>query len=107
MMGRALFLHHYMPAQVFSYMILAAVHAFIFVEGVDGPISEPGPDMRPRRLRRAVVPTLAYTTAVVLLTLHLASFLYFAPLSYGTSAIDVPGLARRRLLSQWEFHFAK
>ncbi|KAF9365882.1 hypothetical protein BGX34_007831, partial [Mortierella sp. NVP85] len=107
LMGRALFLHHYMPALVFSYMILAAVHAFIFVEGVDGPISDPGPGMRPRPLRRAVVPAMAYATAAVLMVVHLASFLYFAPLSYGTSAIDVQGLANRKFLSQWEFHFAK
>ncbi|KAF9955174.1 hypothetical protein BGZ65_003566, partial [Modicella reniformis] len=107
LMGRALFLHHYMPAQVFSYMVLAAVHGFIFVEGVDGPISEAGPEVRLRRLQRAVVPTLAYITAALLMVLHLASFMYFAPLSYGTTAIDVPGLGRRKLLSQWEFHFAK
>lgn len=107
LMGRALFLHHYMPALVFSYMILAAVHAFIFVEGVDGPISDPGPGMRLRPLRRAVVPAMAYATAAVLMVVHLASFLYFAPLSYGTSAIDVQGLANRKFLSQWEFHFAK
>ncbi|KAG0302014.1 hypothetical protein BGZ98_007863 [Dissophora globulifera] len=107
LMGRALFLHHYMPAQVFSYMILATAHGFIFVEGVDAPISEPGPEVRPRRLQRAVVPALAYISAAILAAIHLASFLYFAPLAYGTSAIDVPGLARRQLLSQWEFHFAK
>ncbi|KAF9279315.1 hypothetical protein BGZ68_007996, partial [Mortierella alpina] len=107
LMGRALFLHHYMPALVFSYMILAAVHGFIFVDGVDGPISEPGPDTRPRRIQRAVVPTLAYVTAAILVVIHLGSFLYFSPLSYGTSAIDVPGLVRRKLLSQWDFHFAK
>ncbi|KAG0210827.1 hypothetical protein BGX31_001807, partial [Mortierella sp. GBA43] len=108
LMGRALFLHHYMPAQVFSYMVLAAVHAFIFVDGVDGPISESGPSIRARRpLRRAIVPTLAYITAAILMLVHLGSFLYFAPLSYGTSAIDVAGLAHRKFLSQWEFHFAK
>ncbi|KAF9952125.1 hypothetical protein BGZ70_000719, partial [Mortierella alpina] len=107
LMGRALFLHHYMPALVFSYMILAAVHGFIFVEGVDGPISEPGPETRPRRIQRAVVPVLAYVTAALLVVVHLGSFLFFAPLSYGTSAIDVPGLMRRKLLSQWDFHFAK
>ncbi|KAF9191570.1 hypothetical protein BGZ51_007133 [Haplosporangium sp. Z 767] len=107
LMGRALFLHHYMPALVFSYMILAAVHGFIFIDGVDGPISEPGPETRPRPLQRAVVPALAYTTAAVLVMVHLGSFLYFAPLSYGTSAIDVAGLAHRKLLSQWDFHFAK
>ncbi|KAF9403182.1 hypothetical protein BGX21_006548 [Mortierella sp. AD011] len=107
LMGRALFLHHYMPALVFSYMILAAVHGFMFTEGVDGPISEPGPQVRPRRLRRAVVPMIAYGTAAILMAWHLGSFLFFAPLTYGTSAIDVPGLARRKLLSQWEFHFAK
>jgi len=107
LMGRALFLHHYMPAQVFSYMVLAAVHGFIFVEGVDGPVSVPGPETRARRVQRAVVPVIAYASAVVLMVLHLASFMFFAPLSYGTSAVDVPGLARRKLLSQWDFHFAK
>ncbi|KAI1318784.1 hypothetical protein EDD11_005855 [Mortierella claussenii] len=107
LMGRALFLHHYMPAQVFSYMVLAAVHGFMFIEGVDAPVSQPGPEVRPRRLQRAIVPTLAYVSAAVLVVLHLASFLYFAPLSYGTSALDVTGLARRKLLPQWDFHFAK
>ncbi|KAG0215255.1 hypothetical protein BGX28_000474 [Mortierella sp. GBA30] len=107
LMGRALFLHHYMPALVFSYMVLAAVHGFIFVEGVDGPISEPGPLTRPRRIQRAVVPTLAYVSAAFLVIIHLGSFLFFAPLSYGTSSIDVPGLGRRKFLPQWDFHFAK
>lgn len=107
LMGRALFLHHYMPALVFSYMLLAAVHGFIFVEGVDGPVSDPGPETRPRRAQRAVVSREAYVTAAMVALLHVTSFLYFAPLSYGTSALDVEGLAHRKLLSKWEFHFAK
>ncbi|KAI9240795.1 MAG: putative PMT4-dolichyl-phosphate-mannose--protein O-mannosyltransferase [Podila humilis] len=107
LMGRALFLHHYMPALVFSYMLLAAVHGFIFVEGVDGPISDPGPETRPRRAQRAVVSTEAYVTAAMVALLHVTAFMYFAPLSYGTSAIDVEGLTHRKLLSKWEFHFAK
>ncbi|KAG0043195.1 hypothetical protein BGZ83_011724, partial [Gryganskiella cystojenkinii] len=107
LMGRALFLHHYMPALVFSYMVLAAVHGFIFVEGVDGPVSAPGPETKARRVQRAVVPMVAYITAGVLFAIHLFSFLYFAPLSYGTSSIDVAGLGRRKLMSQWDFHFAK
>ncbi|KAF9413513.1 hypothetical protein BGZ94_000709 [Podila epigama] len=107
LMGRALFLHHYMPAQIFSYMLLATVHGFIFVGGVDGPVSEPGPETRPRRVQRAVVTTLAYSTAAVLAVLHLASFLYFAPLTYGTTSIDVPGLSHRKWLPKWEFQFAK
>ncbi|KAG0329642.1 hypothetical protein BG000_012018, partial [Podila horticola] len=107
LMGRALFLHHYMPALVFSYMLLAAVHGFIFVEGVDGPISDPGPETRPRRVQRAVVGAEAYVTAAMIALLHITAFLYFAPLSYGTTAVSVEGLAHRKILPKWEFHFAK
>ncbi|KAG0343686.1 hypothetical protein BG004_005079 [Podila humilis] len=107
LMGRALFLHHYMPALVFSYMLLAAVHGFIFVDGVDGPVSDPGPETRPRRAQRAVVTTAAYVSAGVIALLHLASFLYFAPMSYGTSPLDVDAIGHRKWLPKWEFHFAK
>ncbi|KAG0287534.1 hypothetical protein BGZ96_008542 [Linnemannia gamsii] len=107
LMGRALFLHHYMPALVFSYMVLAAVHGFIFIEGVDGPISDAGPETRPRQLQRAVVPVIAYASGIILMAIHLGSFLFFAPLSYGTSAPSVAGLARRKFLPQWDYHFAK
>ncbi|KAF9163839.1 hypothetical protein DFQ26_002095 [Actinomortierella ambigua] len=107
MMGRKLFLHHYMPALLLSYMNLAAVHSFIFVDGLNGPISDPGPATRaPRRLQRATLTTATYVSAAILMTIHLASFLYFAPLSYGTP-LDVNGVNNRKLLSTWDFHYAK
>ncbi|KAG0245442.1 hypothetical protein BGW41_000069 [Actinomortierella wolfii] len=108
LMGRKLFLHHYMPALLLSYMILAAVHSFIFVDGLDGPISDAGPEVRsPRRLQRSTVTVATYVSAAIFMAIHLVSFLYMAPLSYGTPSLDVKGVQGRQLLSSWDFHFAK
>ncbi|KAF9977574.1 Protein O-mannosyl-transferase 1 [Actinomortierella ambigua] len=107
LMGRKLFLHHYMPSLVLSYMILAAVHSFMFVDGLDGPISDAGPAARaPRPLQRATLTVATYVSAAIMMAIHLASFLYFAPLSYG-SPLDVKGVQNRQLLSSWDFHYAK
>lgn len=106
-MGRSLFLHHYLPALVFSYLVYGTVFQFMFIDGVDSPISEPGPQTRPRTLSRTAYTWVTYIAAVVLVMVQVAVFVWFMPLTYGSPGLDVAGVKWRQWLSTWDMHFAK
>ncbi|PKI83690.1 dolichyl-phosphate-mannose--protein mannosyltransferase [Malassezia vespertilionis] len=104
-MGRQLFLHHYLPAQICSVMVLAGMLEFFMSASLDLPLSRPGPTLDQDQIRS---PSRRRTTgplsAVVLLLLLLAAlvFVYLAPLSYGLSMH--PEMAQsRKLLPTWQF----
>ncbi|OZJ04054.1 hypothetical protein BZG36_03562 [Bifiguratus adelaidae] len=98
LMGRQLFLHHYLPALIFSYMVYATIFNFMFVDGVDYPCSsEVLTSPVNARLRQSIWPrqqarvsAKTYAVAALLVTIHFASFWFFSPLTYGTVTLDVP-----------------
>ncbi|KAJ1901526.1 Dolichyl-phosphate-mannose--protein mannosyltransferase 4 [Coemansia sp. IMI 209127] len=103
LMGRSLFLHHYLPASIFAYMAVAVVFQFFSIQHYqrftlrrwNGPA-------------RALVPsTTALASFVVLIAIQTASFLYFAPLAYGTTAMTPEQVRGRMLLSSYDLHFQK
>ncbi|KAI9472748.1 Dolichyl-phosphate-mannose--protein mannosyltransferase 4 [Coemansia sp. RSA 989] len=103
LMGRSLFLHHYLPASIFAYMVTAAVYQFASVI-----------DYQRFALKhwygraRAVVPSPVAAVAFVgLVCVQVACFLYFAPLTYGTAGLSPDEVNSRRWLSSYDLHFQK
>ncbi|KAI3649787.1 hypothetical protein MP228_005419 [Amoeboaphelidium protococcarum] len=83
-MGRVLFLHHYMPALIFSFMAVANAYDFIF-------------KYSHANTRNIVLIILIATFASV--------FVYFAPFTYGWPLTQEAVLARK-WLKTWDFAFS-
>jgi dolichyl-phosphate-mannose-protein mannosyltransferase len=107
LMGRSLFLHHYLPALLCSYLVAAGIFNFMFVDSINYPISHP-PLARKlaRQVLHASVPWTSYLIAGSLLGIIAVSFWYFAPLTYGTAGLDVQSVKNRIWLETWDLHFA-
>ncbi|KAJ2060170.1 Dolichyl-phosphate-mannose--protein mannosyltransferase 4 [Coemansia sp. S146] len=103
MMGRSLFLHHYLPASIFAYMMVAACFQFIFVHPYQLFT------LRSWSSRaRALLPS--YSTGLVfavLVAIQVATFVFFAPISYGTSTLTAEQVNSRRWLPGYDLHFQK
>ncbi|KAK4702070.1 hypothetical protein P7C70_g4151, partial [Phenoliferia sp. Uapishka_3] len=82
LMSRQLFLHHYLPAHLFSALVAGRLFDLITI--------------RARLPRRKKILLL-----VLCISFELAGFLYFAPLTYGTSLASTEAVRRRRLFSTW------
>ncbi|KAJ2550128.1 Dolichyl-phosphate-mannose--protein mannosyltransferase 4 [Coemansia sp. RSA 1933] len=103
MMGRSLFLHHYLPASIFAYMAVAVVFQFVFIQQYQRFALR-----RWNAPARALAPSAAaIATFAVVIALQTASFLYFAPLAYGTSAMTPEQVRARMLLPSYDLHFQK
>ncbi|KAJ2720816.1 Dolichyl-phosphate-mannose--protein mannosyltransferase 4 [Coemansia sp. Benny D115] len=103
LMGRSLFLHHYLPASIFAYMMLAACFQLFAFE-----------DYQKFALRswngraRALLPsTVAGLFFVLIAGAQLASFVYFSPFAYGTTSLTPEQVNARRWMSTFDFHFQK
>ncbi|KAJ2487299.1 Dolichyl-phosphate-mannose--protein mannosyltransferase 4 [Coemansia sp. RSA 2050] len=103
MMGRSLFLHHYLPASIFAYMMVAACFQFFCVHPYQLFA------LRSWSSRaRALLPS--YSTGLVfagLVAVQVAAFVYFAPLAYGMSSLTVEQVNSRRWLPGYDLHFQK
>lgn len=109
-MGRQLFLHHYLPALIFKYLLLGAAFQFTFFPTVNPSFAVLGtapipPKLRPSKPIRTSLLTLI--AAASLMAMQLASFGYFAPLTYGSSLAGPGQVYHRKWLPSWDFHFAK
>lgn len=122
-MGRQLFLHHYLPAHLASCLVAGAIVEFIFnIEpqeiqsiGAGNPIvdgkrsSKAQAAQRSKPIRERIAgQTLIGTWAasgVVVATL-IWSFWFFSPLTYGKPGLEVSQVLARKWLN-YDFHFAK
>ncbi|KAL1921677.1 uncharacterized protein VTP21DRAFT_10319 [Calcarisporiella thermophila] len=107
LMGRSLFLHHYLPALIYSYMVLASVFNFVFTDGVNVPASDHSPNTPFKRRMLNRVPWYGLVAAVLLVLFQLSSFVWFAPMTYGTQGLEVDEVLKRKWLDSWDYHFAK
>ncbi|ORX69467.1 PMT-domain-containing protein [Linderina pennispora] len=103
LMGRSLFLHHYLPASIFAYMVLAACYQFFMF-----------PEYQRFTLRRwndkarALIPSAgAGIVLAVISVVQVAVFLFFAPVSYGNAGLTPEQINARRWLSGYDLHFQK
>jgi len=117
LMGRQLFLHHYLPAHLASCLVTGALVEFIFnVEPVlDDVSSRPvkkgaltGPKKHlPAREKLAGQNLLSSWAAVgVLMTIVIGGWYFFLPLTYGYPGLTVPEVNARKWLG-YDLHFAK
>ncbi|KAK9472610.1 Dolichyl-phosphate-mannose-protein mannosyltransferase-domain-containing protein [Dipodascopsis tothii] len=107
-MGRQLFLHHYLPAHLISSLCAGAVLDFFFTSpGVyqvvkAPPVKSEHPDV-------TVYPQTSLSSAAVaglVVGLTVGIFLFFTPFTYGDTGLDVDQVLRRKWLN-FDLHFAK
>lgn len=131
-MGRQLFLHHYLPAHLASALVTGALVEFVFnvdPANFSGVISHGQPagnvtnsdknrkksvpvnakDAANRPLRskigtQSLFATWAATGAI--LGLVIWAFVFFSPLTYGQPGLTIDGVLKRKWLN-YDLHFAK
>jgi dolichyl-phosphate-mannose-protein mannosyltransferase len=120
-MGRQRFLHHYLPAHVASCMVAGALIEFIFnlqPISVARAVKEDDPTgkskahgsaghfvtAKERMGRQSLI--AGWVATLVILSLTIWGFCFFAPLTYGTPGLDVAGVNARKWLG-YDLHFAK
>ncbi|KAF2847650.1 glycosyltransferase family 39 protein [Plenodomus tracheiphilus IPT5] len=112
-MGRQLFLHHYLPAHLASCLVTGALVEFIFCIEPQDPEAAMAVKGHRRTRSRPVRERVAtssqmgsWIAAGVILSVVLWSFIYFAPLTYGSPGLTVPQVNSRKWLG-YDLHFAK
>jgi dolichyl-phosphate-mannose-protein mannosyltransferase len=116
-MGRQLFLHHYLPAHLASALVTGALIEFIF--NIEPPALEEAIDprkpnkkpvitrSRPVRERIAGQSLMgAWIATAVILVAVAWCFVFFAPLTYGKPGLQVDQVVARKWLN-YDLHFAK
>lgn len=121
LMGRQLFLHHYLPAHLASCLVTGALIEFIFnveplnaeetVEGVaKSGKKNPGVVVKrslPARERLEGQNMLyAWAAAGVIMAVVIGGWYFFLPLTYGYPGLSVEEVVARKWLG-YDLHFAK
>ena len=117
LMGRQLFLHHYLPSHLASSLVTGALLEFIFSadngndEGPDGKAAKKKKDTPERRLTarerlqgQNMLPM--WIAATVLIALIISGWYFFLPLTYGKPGLSVEQVKARKWLG-YDLHFAK
>ncbi|KAJ3149087.1 hypothetical protein HDU86_007030 [Geranomyces michiganensis] len=128
--GRMLFLHHYLPAFIFSVMVTTCVIEFVALRVSDsvaaGTAEAKASSLSPVRLAPGAAALAAgaaptprsaiaarrqggwtYWMALLLMfSVAAAGFAYFAPLTYGTGFSSLEHLRSRKWLSSWDLQHA-
>ena len=122
-MGRQLFLHHYLPAHLASALVAGALVEFVFniepqdltniahggtlTDGKTGSKQQQKQRSRPIRERIAGQSLLAtWAASGVVIAALIWGFWFFAPLTYGKPGLDVEQVNARKWLN-YDLHFAK
>lgn len=111
-MGRQLFLHHYLPAHLASALVTGAIVEFIFsVDSGDSEVEAKKPAAAKRhvtaRERFAGQSMMgAWVATLVILAILTAGWYFFLPLTYGYPGLTVEQVVRRKWLG-YDLHFAK
>lgn len=106
LMGRQLFLHHYLPAHLASALVAGALVEFIFcTEPLEKEvITKDGKRTFVAAGKQNLV--VAWIATAVVSGLVVAGFVFYAPLTYGTPGLTPAQVVARKLLG-YELHFAK
>lgn len=121
-MGRQLFLHHYLPSHLASCLVTGSLVEFVFsVEPVDDPADPSNTAVKLRRGAEAAAPKRHITArerfagqsllatwiaSLVVLAFVFAGWYFFLPLTYGYPGLTVDQVLRRKWLG-YDLHFAK
>ncbi|KAL0087197.1 glycosyltransferase family 39 protein [Phycomyces blakesleeanus] len=106
-MGRTLFLHHYLPAVTASYLLLGTVFQYIFVDGIDLPISSCGSISKHKKetFITARPSFKSYIAAIIIITMQLSVFIFLSPITYGTQGLTSEEVTRHKVLKSWDLAF--
>lgn len=114
LMGRQLFLHHYLPAHLASTLVTGALIEFVFnveplpIEELDskGRLKKPV-TRRPIREKIGTQSLLgAWAATAVVYAMVIYGFYFFSPLTYGQPGLSVDEVNARKWLN-YDLHFAK
>jgi dolichyl-phosphate-mannose-protein mannosyltransferase len=102
LMGRQLFIHHYLPSHLATALIAGSVLSFVCSESINYPISIRGPSMRSKAQPRqfADLGVKGPVIVGVFTLLLLVAFLYLSPLTYGTPGYVLLYMSLRMLLTK-------
>ncbi|KAG8626799.1 hypothetical protein KVT40_005744 [Elsinoe batatas] len=116
-MGRQLFLHHYLPAHLASALVTGGLVEFIFnidpntvednIVATSKGKATPAPvtgKVRGKLATQSLIATWAATGAI--LSVVIWCYIFFAPLTYGKPGLDVAQVQSRKWLN-YDLHFAK
>src|ERR1700712_4284656 len=117
LMGRQLFLHHYLPAHLASALVTGALVEFIFnVEPLSEEEIKDNSNPKTKALSSQKKPVrerlgtqnlyAAWAATAVIYGVVMWSFWFFAPLTYGTPGLTVDQVVSRKWLN-YDLHFAK
>ena len=107
LMGRQLFLHHYLPAHLASSLVAGALVEFVFcVEPLEvvNVTKDEKEKYTPRSSPQSL--TAAWIASITILTIVAGGWYFFSPLTYGSPGLDVPQVVSRQWLG-YDLHFAK
>jgi dolichyl-phosphate-mannose-protein mannosyltransferase len=114
-MGRQLFLHHYLPAHLASTLVTGALLEFVFNvdtteesshSGRAGKKAGPKKHVSARERFAGSSMMGAWIACGVILSLAAFGWYYFLPLTYGYPGLSVDQILRRKWLG-YDLHFAK
>lgn len=118
LMGRQLFLHHYLPSHLASCLVVGALLEFVFnaEPSAEEPSHEdiktgkkaPGPQRHITARERFAGQSMAssWIACGVVLAIVFAGWYFFLPLTYGYPGLSVEAVLRRKWLG-YDLHFAK
>lgn len=101
LMGRQLFIHHYLPSHFASALVAGSVLHFVLSETVNYPISIRGPATKAKPTTYA---DLGFKAPIIVGVFALAMFIlfsYIAPLTYGTPGYDLFTLNNHAAMLTW------
>jgi len=106
-MGRSLFLHHYLPASIFGFMCVGALADFLclytFPSEEDSKKAITVKDKK--IIYQAIVPKYYWILITVLSLIIIGMFIYFAPIIYGLKFSSHEQLLARKWLNTWDLQF--
>lgn len=106
LMGRQLFLHHYLPAHLASALVTGALVEFVFcIEPLESEEVVNGKKVYKARTGPQSLMG-AWIASAVILTVVAGGWWFFVPLTYGSPGLTVEEVVRRKWLG-YDLHFAK
>jgi dolichyl-phosphate-mannose-protein mannosyltransferase len=113
LMGRQLFVHHYLPSLIYSSVTATLVLEFLFRAAFVDPVSLMKGDVTaaatlPSKAWMAALGTPVVYTGILLalLAAFTYSFWYFSPLVYGIPFPNEDAIRAKKWLSSWDFQHA-
>lgn len=105
-MGRSLYLHHYLPAMACSYLLLGVLFEYLFIDGINSPISYQPIDKK-YTINQARTTIKSYIAALILISMQFMVYLFLSPMTYGTPGMSAEEATRHKLFKSWDIQYGK